>query len=287
MAAKCKIIKGREICSKPNLFMKSYLNIGPYPLFSDAADDVFDLMPTEPLPQLKSLMATFVDSQVASGHWPDPTVPGSGLMDCFQFYYMDTNGNKVINWIGNFSNALLVNSPTSLPFSAIQGDGATSFVDSQFTPSVDGVNMSVNDIGVSVFLDTQSDAGTTKYIFGGTGATATTSILQQTTPRLIYVISAVSSNILNGLLLVSDTLYSTIRRDGAAQILAIDTAETSNPKASIALTEADIWVLAVNNAGNHMNASVGCFASYAAVGFDLDNFNTNLRILITGAKALA
>jgi len=287
MAVKCRIIRGREVCPKPNLFMESYLGKGIYPLFSAAADDVFDLMPTEPLPQLKSIMAKFIDSQVASGNWPEPTVPGSGLMDCFQFYAMDTAANAVINWIGDFSNGLLVNSPTHTPFTDILGNGTNQYINTQYNPTDDGVNIGQDNLMAGVFVVDNLDTNTNKRLFGF-DSTVDFFTRQQTSPDIVrFSANDISLRSTGSTTYLDNTLYSLERHLSTTKRIRVNEVSEIFSVASTGLVNGDFQVLATN-AANNINAKVACFYASASTvgGFDYDGFLTALNTLITDTAAL-
>ncbi len=241
--------------------------------FSSEAQAVFDLMDTDPDPALKILMATFIDSQVLSGNF--------ALMDFFQFYAMDTAANAVINWIGNYSNGLLVNSPTFDAFDGITGDGATEYIDTQYNPTNDGVNVGQDDIQVGVWVVDNLDGAGEQFLFGGSTLIR---VKQQATPRLQGALSTASFNTFQANLFLDNTLYTIKRVDALNQIGIENSAEISAAQASTGVETVDIKVLK-GQAGN-INAKVACGYAAGAVGFNTTNFHSNLSTFITAAALL-
>ncbi len=247
--------------------------------FSAAAQDVFDLMPTDPPVALKNIMAVFIDSQVASGNF--------ALMDCFQFYAMDTAANAVINWIGNFSNGLLVNSPVHDPFNGITGDGITQFITTQYNPTVDGINVSQDNILMGVFCVDNLDVRTIRYLFGN-GVVTFILMRQSVIPtRLEYFVNESTAGSLGTEVFQDNTLVSAERFEAATKRIRVDGVSATASIASTGFANDDIDVLAQGGL-SHLNAKVASFYTSASTigGFDYDNFRTNHATLITDTVAL-
>jgi len=239
---------------------------------SPTAQAVIDLMDTDPPVALKNIMAVFIDSQVASGNW--------ALMDCFQFYAMDTAANAVINWIGNFSNGLLVNSPVHDPFDGITGDGITQFITTQYNPTDDGINVGQDNLMTGVFCVDNLDVRTIKYLFGN-GASTFILMRQSVTPtRLEYFINDSTAGSLGTEVFQDNTLVSVERFEAATKRIRVDAVSATASVASTGFANDDIDVLAQGGA-NHLNAKVASFYVSASTsgGFDYDNFKTNHAII--------
>ncbi len=245
--------------------------------FSAEAQAVFDLMDSDPPAALKVLMATFIDSQVLSGNF--------ALLDCFQFYAMDTAANAVINWIGNFSNGLLVNSPVFDPFDGITGDGTTSFINTQYNATADGINISQNNAIAGAWVVDNIDATTSELKLLEGGIISLSQNLGLT--RLRFRMNDGTSTDLGTQVFLNGKLYSISRVDSANKKLFEDSTEINTAAvASTALANADTNVLANDAAGQELEAKVACFYIGAGVGFDLGNFQSNLSTLITATAAL-
>lgn len=256
--------------------------------FSLEAQTVFALMDSDPTPELKVLMAAFIDSQVVSGNWPKLTPPTApGLMDCFQFYAMDTAANAVINWIGLAStDALLVNSPVFDPFDGITGNGSTSRILTNYTPSVDGVLYLQDDAIMGVWCVDNLNGVTGKYLFGSNAANDVW-MVQLDNPLVQHRVNSATNTTTVSNLFLDNTLYSVKRVDSANQIGIEGTSETSGAVASTGLPTADLFVLSRSpTAAAHINAKVACFYAGAGIGFDVTNFESNLSTFITATAAL-
>lgn len=255
--------------------------------FSLEAQAAFALMDSDPPPELKVIMAAFIDSQVLSGNWPKLKPPISpGLMDCFQFYAMDTAANAVVNWIGDFSNGLLVNSPTLDPFDGITGDGITQHINTQYNPTVDGVNISQDNLMAGVFVVDNLDTTSLVFLFGFDAAVDFT-MQQQDTPRVRFKANDITVRNFGSDFFLDNTLYSAERHLSSAKRIRVNGANEVFVVASTGLVNGDFQVLAVN-AANNINAKVACFYASASTvgGFDYDGFLTDLNTLINDTAAL-
>jgi len=83
--------------------------------------------------------------------------------DSFGIFAQDGDINfGLIDW-RRLVTMTAVNSPTFTPNIGIKGDGSTAYINTNFIPSVDGVNYTLNDAGVSVYaydIDTMYLVGT-------------------------------------------------------------------------------------------------------------------------------
>lgn len=237
--------------------------------FSQTARDVFALMPTPPPRALKRLMANFIDSQVASGNF--------ALIDCFQFYAMDTAANAVINWIGNFSNGLFVNSPDHDPFKGVTSDGVTQSVNTQYNPTADGINVAINDLQFGAWMVDNLSVGSNDRLFGSSLIRMdqhSTGMRMRSNSNVTVIHQA--QTVFN-----DNTLYSGRRVEAANQILIEDAVGNTTANNSTGLQNVDIILLTT------LNAKIGCCYFSGAVGFDTANFQTNLKILIDATALLA
>lgn len=230
------------------------------------------LMPSDPPPLLKNLMDIFVRSQVLSGNW--------ALMDCFQFYAMDTAANAVINWIGNFSNGLLVNSPVHTPFNNILGDGVDQEINTGYNPTVDSITgVGIDNIQAGVWVVDNLDATSLSRLLDT--ADQAFRIFQQTDIKLkvnnFSVTSHVGANFSDGI------LYSGKRVDSANEILITDASESSKVRDSSTFTNSDMVVFGL---GDWLNAKVGTFYACNPTGFNTTNFHANLKIFVDDTALL-
>lgn len=244
--------------------------------FSPAALATFALMPTQPPPALKKVMAIFIDSQVASGNWPNPSIPGSGLMDCFQFYAMDTAANAVINWIGSFSNGLFVNSPTHDPFRGVTGDGVTESISTQYNPTGDGINVSQNDFQFGAWMVDNLSVVSNARLFGNVLVRMDqhSTGLRMRSNSNVTVVHQAQTTFTDG------KLYSGRRVEAANQILLEDDIGNTTANVSTGLLNGSVDLITT------LNCKIGCSYFSGAIGFDTTSFKTNLKILIDATAAL-
>ncbi len=284
MAVKCKIVRGKEVCPKPDLFMSKYLDKGIFHDFSIEALEVFDLMDTDPPTELKETMATFIDSQVASGNW--------ALMLPYQFilYGMDTAANSVINWMNANFNAVNAGSPHvqwSVGHSGFAGfspDGATLYVNAGIAPDALGQD----DVRVGVWLFTNDDAGAAALFGARDGVAATDLFIQQLGGGNKYDCAANSSNrvdfVITPGVLLDHSFYEVTRPDSANQALFENGVQlATDTDASTGLGSVNIYDGGFNLSGS-LSTAMDCnlTARYVApnTGFDPVNFHANLLIML-------
>lgn len=244
--------------------------------FSQAARDVFALMDTAPPGNVKTLMAALTDSQVESGNFP--------LTDMLQFPNMDTSANASKNWMGNYSNALFVASPVHDPFDGITGNGTNSYIDTQYNPSVDSVvGVGQNDLQFGAWLVTNLDAGQAT-LFGGDG-TGDIKLEQFTTPTFRARMNGAINNSSGTTLFEDGKMYSLRRTASANYDIITDKAATNIVRASSALVDTDISVLAFSGS-IFMNGKVAMQYACKPTGFDHDNFFDNVKIFVDAMALL-
>lgn len=284
MAIKCKIVKGREICPKPNLFMAGYLGRQPFVEgFSPEALAVFALMDSDPPLALKNIMATFIDSQVASGNW--------AIITQFILYGMDTAANSVINWLSSSFDAVNVGSPHTIwsgtghsGFAGFSPDGATLYVNA---------GISANDIGLDdfrtgVWLFTNDDSGAN--ILVGAREAATTDTFLQQNPAGNTNIIRVNTN--QGTLTFAEpdgdldehSLHEVVRPDSANMALWKNGVQlATQATVSNVVSTLNLYDGAFNNNGtasNHMDCNITARHTTINTGFDPVNFYNNLLIML-------
>jgi hypothetical protein len=109
-----------------------------------ASQAIFTAFTTPPVTARKTVINTCVGSLKTAGIWT--------LLDCLYFMAAADAQAALINWKnpGTF-NLIAVNSPTFTADRGFTGDGATSRLRTQFTPSANGANFTLNDASLWVF----------------------------------------------------------------------------------------------------------------------------------------
>lgn len=285
---KCRpILTGKTICATPELFNEGNLGRGPFQEgFSDEAQAVFDLMDTDPPTALKNIMATFIDSQVASGNF--------ALLIQFILYGMDTAANSVINWISSSFNAVNAGSPhvawsgvSHSGFAGFSPDGATLYVNSGIASD----DFNQDDLRDGVWLFTSDDATDLPVFFGvREGASANDQFMEQLPTTSSNVISR--ANVGTSLSLTTEpgdvfqdhTLYEIVRPDSANQdfdkngVQIVTAANASAGQATINIFDGGLNL----NGSLSLPMDINITARYVApdTGFDSVDFHANLLIML-------
>ncbi len=285
---KCRpILTGKTICATPDLFNEGNLGKGPFQGFSAEAQAVFDLMDSDPPVALKTIMATFIDSQVASGNF--------ALLVQFILYGMDTAANSVINWVSASFNAINVGSPhtpwSGVAHSGFAGfgpDGATLYMNAGIQPT----DFLRDDFRDGLWLFTNDDSSDTPVLFGCRGAsTAGDHFMEQLPISRSGLVSKANTNVGDvlittepGDLFQDHSLYEIVRPDSSNQDFDKNGVQLgTEADASDEHRAVDIYDGAFNNNGSvilHMDVNIT--ARYVApnTGFDSVNFHANLLIML-------
>lgn len=127
------------------------------------AGRIFRAMTTPPTPARKILIAALIADLKTAGSW--------ALMDCFYVTAAADSQAATINWKnpGNFT-LVPTNSPAFVADRGFTGDGATSYLSTQFNPVAAAGNYSLNNSSYGVFIGTNSvvDAQDMAQLAGGT-----------------------------------------------------------------------------------------------------------------------
>jgi hypothetical protein len=245
--------------------------------FSAAARAVFGNMVTQPPLTMKMTMADFIDAEVADGNWPQ---------DEYQFYSLDTQANSLQGWRG-VANGTAVNAPTWNTLEGFLFNGSTQYVDTNFAPSVDGINFVQNDGLLGCYILDNLEVGGTHALFGGrdSGALKRTQSFQS--GQINASINSDGGLIHTGETIYADTsLYVVGRLDSANEKLYKNGVNIeTDAVTSSGLTGSNIYVGAINDgtpaAIVHINAKIIDFRIGPNIGFNHAAHNTNLNIFLT------
>lgn len=195
---------------------------------------------------LPSAQTQFLDNQQvlslkSTGVWD--------LLDVFYEYATDADSDfACINWKspGNF-NCLKVNSPAHA-LGGFTGNGTTSYLNTQWNPLNNGVNYQLNSANFGYYV--RENILASKIQFGARSA-GTTNLTYETAGTQGYINQndpaggAYVSNLLKGLRIIGRT-SSTARE----RIINGVTESALIIQVSVALTEQNLYVLALNLAGS-------------------------------------
>lgn len=118
-------------------------------VFSPQFQAVYDAWIIKPSDELAASMDTMVLDMVTSGVWDK--------MDRIFIFAIHTNvnGEALIDWKDPTSNyCTLVNDPQFTALEGFTGDGATQYIDSNFSPDLDGVNYTLNSASIAAYSRT-------------------------------------------------------------------------------------------------------------------------------------
>lgn len=185
-----------------------------------------------------------VSDLIDSGKW--------ATLDRFFFFAIHTNdnGEALLDWKNPTTNsATMVNNPTFIAFEGFNGDALTKYIDSNFAPSVDGVNYTLNDAGVFIYIRTSIVALQSEFGAGDIGFTNITQInaIQGGLGQLVRI----NSNTFSSNLSVDATgMYFLERLNSTDQdfyknkVKVIDSSVGSN-----GITSNNFFILGFNNNG--------------------------------------
>jgi hypothetical protein len=112
--------------------------------YEDEADALFDRMTVQPDNVRKALINQLIIDLKNAGLW--------SKFDCFWMFASHTSQAAFLNWIKTLHNATAVNSPTFTIDKGYAGNGTTSYINSNFTPSTQGVNYTLNNASFGIYL---------------------------------------------------------------------------------------------------------------------------------------
>ena len=139
------------------------------PAYDTDAQAFFDAMGTAPNDAVKTAVDDLITTLKSDGIWSQ--------LDALWPLNMPTLADSLINMKDPTGTAATaVNSPTHTPYVGIQGDGSTSYVNSNYTPSTDATNFTVTDASIGIHSATDRTY-TTHTLMGGRDVTNSTRIL--------------------------------------------------------------------------------------------------------------
>lgn len=269
-----------------NIFTTNETITGTYSTEAKAAMIQMSSLPTA----WKDIIATFVDSQVASGNW--------AKLRYFQARFMDNEANSLIDWKG-VCNAIN-NGGVHTPKSGMQYNGTSTYVNTGFDPSVDGGGIYTLNDGAFGWGIANNDSINTGQLGGVTGSGAVRNYLgQEGTPGTQL---AMRINSTTALAYTTDDFFAA----NARYIARRNAASGSGPPTAVALNKNGVDIItgttaSVSLPGGPMfegcNDNVGTPSGFLpvkvtdafamkSVTFDFANFHTNLNILRAAAALL-
>jgi len=227
----------------------------------------------------RSFMIAYVDDEVASGNHT--------LKD-YETIYSLAGVNALVDYIGG-KIAIAVNAPT-FDINGANFDGSTNYIRSNFVPSTDGVNYTLDDSQVGVFVFDNVTPADFRYPFGVLDGAGT--FLYFTSASGLGAGGGVRLPVNSGVVtiesfgLVSDnTLYNIARNSSTTQGIYADAVFTAANVNSGTVPTIEVYIGARNNEGTAGSNFIGIISSFMIggdAGFNYTDYNTNLRALLTG-----
>lgn len=207
-------------------------------------------MGTQPNATYAAAIDELIRGLIADGTW--------GKLDYLRVYALHNATDALLNWKGVSYTGTPVNSPT-WSISGYAGDGATSYINSNFNPGAGGLNFTQNNNTLFAFLATGAD-GTSRRAVGNTD----NDLNPRTSGNSASArSSSTTSNIGPGTVMVGNGLIATSRASSGGYDLYLGgTVYMSPTQASSALASVNLFELARNNAGTP--ADLAAFTLMAA-----------------------
>lgn len=184
--------------------------------FSAEANAVFARMPDALTASYKVAMAKLIDGLQADGMWQ--------YFDVFRCYAMNSAINAAVNWkdVAN-TNLLTTGSPTHNDGSNYQYNGTSQYSDSNFSPSTEGTNYSLNDAHFGVYIKEWNEAaGVTKVVCGTSQGTGQSYLSQSSANAVGRAINSSSAVTYTSLTTLSAGHWVVARPSSSQSILVKD-----------------------------------------------------------------
>jgi hypothetical protein len=134
--------------------------------YDAAAQAIFDAFTTPPTTARKAVINTCVVALKAAGVWT--------LLDCLYLMAAADNQAARINWKMPASFTLsAINSPTFTADRGFTGDGASTYLDTNYTPSTNAVALSLNSAHYGGWALNSLAAGSANRLVGNVASTGT------------------------------------------------------------------------------------------------------------------
>jgi hypothetical protein len=254
------------------------------------AQAVVDNMDTEPGDGLKELIDNFVAGTKTDSVWTKidrfwfPAVHEQGASARLDWKSPATVGRRLTE----------VNTPSWTAYQGYTGDGSTSYLNTNFTPSTDGVNYTQNSACAGVWVRTVGPTSASRAYAGlNDGFTQQTAIIRRADGSSWQAVGPNDTTSINATTLSqSATGLLVANRSGASarQVYRNGSSEASDTQASVGLPAFDLYLLARNSSGTAGLFSDGqisaAFVAASLNATEQANLHTRLNTLITGVAGL-
>lgn len=164
-----------------------------------------------------------------------------------------TTGNAVIDIIG-LNAATLVNAPAFVEDQGYTGDGATSYINSNYIPASNGVQYTLNSASYGIYVRTNT--ATTAAEIGANNGTNYNYMYTRTANASFHITNCDSVGEMSFANTDSRGFFTSVRTTSTAQAgFKNGVSEVSNTQVSTGLTDKDFYILTRNNNGVIANPS--------------------------------
>lgn len=239
---------------------------------SQEALDVVASFPYEITQTEKTNVITIVDAMVLSGNWDK--------VDNLCVHTFTNRANSLWDWKRKQS-ATDVNNPTHTPGQGFLFNGVDQYLNTNFTPSVDGVNYQLNDAHMEVYCYENLSFTQNATLFGVIDGTNKIRVRQQPNNfRIFYNTNSNGSQATYAgeSLIASGVRYGVNRIDSASEKLLVngDIVDTTN-QISTGMSARSPYIGGVSSGGSFANPLNARTSHYIiGGGFDLTELKTEL-----------
>lgn len=155
--------RGRFL-TKPRIWIMDLIEvIYPAPAYCEEYQAVYDAMTNKPTDEIAAAQNTMVETLVTAGLWD--------MLDVFYLFaqYVNTDSEALINWCNPGTNDCTLNGTPA--FTSLEGFTGSSgnYIDSNYNPSTDAINFTLNDASVGIYSrDFTVATNTILYCYNGT-----------------------------------------------------------------------------------------------------------------------
>lgn len=186
-------------------------------------------------------------------------------MDVFYNFaaHLNTNAEAQVNWKNpGTHDATLVHAPAFTALEGFTGDGANDYIETNFTPSADGVNYQLNDASHGAYVRYFDQSDINLFVYGvysttGDGGTDNAIRLYCGSPTIDQSGFDINNNVTALTFVVTDGMYIASRNDNAGYDWYINKSGTAEINNSTKAPDQGIVILARRT----VDGSVGCFSS--------------------------
>lgn len=222
----------------------------------------------------ENAIAAFVDAEVLNTNW--------ALIDEFWCFGLVTEANALTGWL----NKTATNNGATKVSTGFSLDGSTDWINTNFTPSIDGINYILNDALFGAYVKTDNNpGGSSRTLMGYAGDLSARSLMNRGAGANLSF--EVNRNPAGGNTSIAnygnENLYLAVREASNSSKLYLNgSLDSSDSSSSINLTNGDFEI------GSLIGGTFGNFQGIisssligAGIGFDHSGHNTNLNTLLT------